>query len=234
MRSGVVRSARACAITAVVAALVATAAGAATQNRDTTIARAGVLLASDFPAGFRSAPPPPTTHSDQIAMAKGVEGCGPYVTIQRRLVSTPGADSAQFDDGARTFGNETAVFPSEKIASSFLALDQKPSMVGCLENYLEKQFRQSGGSKVDEVNVHLERQDIAGLGDDSVVYEGGMDIVLTDGSTVRTGIGNAMVRVGRALDTVLYFSQGPSVTDVLTPAIDASVTRLRTALARSS
>jgi hypothetical protein len=39
--------------------------------------------------------------------------------------------------------------------------------------------------------------------------------------------------VGRAADVVTYSTTGDSLTDVLTPAIDASVSRLRSALARS-
>jgi hypothetical protein len=42
------------------------------------------------------------------------------------------------------------------------------------------------------------------------------------------------VRVGRAVDAVTYTTGGAALTDVLTPAIDASVSRLRSALARSA
>jgi hypothetical protein len=84
------------------------------------------------------------------------------------------------------------------------------------------------------VSVALDRQDIAGLGDDSVVYEGNMTIAGTDGSTTQIGIGNAAVRVGRAVDDVTYVTTSAPLTDVLTPAIDASVARLRTALSGSA
>jgi hypothetical protein len=83
------------------------------------------------------------------------------------------------------------------------------------------------------VVVNLDRQDIAGLGDDSVVYEGTMELTGADGSTSRVEVGNAAVRVGRAVDVVTYSTTGGSLTDVLTPAIDASVSRLRSALAGS-
>ena len=82
--------------------------------------------------------------------------------------------------------------------------------------------------------VTLERQDIAGLGDDSVVYEGNMVLTGTDGSTVHLGVGNAAVKVGRVVDDVTYLTTDAPLTDVLAPAIDASVARLRTALARTS
>ena len=77
----------------------------------------------------------------------------------------------------------------------------------------------------------LERQDIAGLGDDSVVYEGSVVLTGTDGSTRRSGIGNAAVRVGRAVDARhLLDDRAATSADILTPAIDASVARLRAAL----
>ncbi len=233
MRSGLCRWTRALAVACALTALATTAAGAASQSADTAIARAGSFVASDFPEGFEATAPPDTSHADQIAMAKGVEGCGPYITIQKRLVTTPSAGSQQFGDTTRTFGNEVDVFPSDKAATSLLGLYEKPSMVGCLENYLEKQFRRSGDPQVDDVTVELDRQDIAGLGDASVVYEGTAEYVLIDGTTTRVALGNATVRVGRAIDSILYFSSGAEVNDIVSPAIDASVSRVRTALARS-
>jgi hypothetical protein len=233
MRSGPRRWTRALALGCAIAALVASAAGAASQSGDTAIARAGTFVASDFPAGFESKAPPDTTHEDQIAMAKGVEGCGPYITIQKRLIAIPSAASQQFVDTTRTFGNEVGVFASDKAAASMLALFEKPSMVGCLENYLEKQFRRSGGPQVDNVTVELDRQDIAGLGDASVVYEGTAEFTLTNGTTSRIALGNASVRVGRTIDSVLYFTSGADVSDLIGPAVDASVSRLRSALGRS-
>ena len=65
-------------------------------------------------------------------------------------------------------------------------------------------------------------------------FEAGIQLTGTDGSTNEIGVGNAAVRVGRSVDVVTYTTNGGSLTDVLTPAIDTSVSRLRTALARSA
>jgi hypothetical protein len=56
----------------------------------------------------------------------------------------------------------------------------------------------------------------------------------TDGSSTQVGIGNAAVRVGRAVDDVTYLTTSTPLTDVLSPAIEASVARLRTALSGSA
>ena len=228
MRSGRRRSTRAFAAAVVVVAVAwaATAAGAASQAADTAIARAGVFVVADFP-GYASQPSSSITHADQVAMAKGIDGCSPYVTMQKRLQTVPLAASLQFADDRGSFGNEVAVFPTERAASALLVLAAKSSMVGCLENYLEKQFRQQRQTGVDDVSATLERQAISGLGDDSVVYEGSLDLTGTDGKQSQIATGSVLVRVGRATEAIVYFSQGADPTDVLARAIDASVARLR-------
>jgi len=230
MRSGRRRSTRAFAAAVVVVAVacVATAAAAASQAADIAVARAGVFVVADFP-GFASKPSSSITHADQVAMAKGLDGCSSYVTMQKRLQAVPLAASLQFADADGSVGNEVAVFPNERAASALLVLAAKSSMVGCLENYLEKQFRQQLPGGVDDVAANLERQAISGLGDDSVVYEGSLELTGTDGKQSQIAMGSLLVRVGRATESVLYFTQGSQPTDLLAPAIDASVARLRSA-----
>jgi hypothetical protein len=235
MRSGLGRSTRVLAVACVLAASGATAASAASQSADTAVARAGSFVASDFPEGFAPTASSDKTHADNIRLAKGVAGCGPYITLQKSVSSLPQVKSSRFGDATRSIGNEVDVFPSDRAASAAIVLYAKPSVVGCLENLFEKQARQDPESRdsIDDVAVELDRQDIAGLGDDSVVYEGSIQYTGTDGSTTKVGIGSAAVRVGRAVDVVTYTTTGEDLTEVLTPAIDASVSRLRSALARS-
>jgi hypothetical protein len=235
MGSGLRRSTRALAVAFGFATLVATAAGAASQSGDAAIARAGAFVASDFPAGFQPAPSTEKSHADNIRLAKGVDGCGPYVTLQKSLAPLPQVKSSRFADESRQISNEVDVFPTERAASAALALYAKPSVVGCLENLFEKQVRQDPDlpATFDDVVVELDRQDIAGLGDDSIVYEGSLVMTSTDGSKSQLGVGIAAVRVGRAVDAVSYSTQRDALTDMLTPAIDASVSRVRSALART-
>jgi hypothetical protein len=235
MRSGARRSTRAFAAAVVIAAVscAATIAGAASDGTDTAIARAGVFVASDFP-GYASQPSSSLTHADQVAMAKGLDGCTPYVTMQKRLQMVPLAASLQFTDDASSFGNEVAVFATERAASGLLGLAAKSSMVGCLEHYLEKQFREQLQGRADDVTATLERQTISGLGDDSVVYEGSLELMDTNGDRSQLGMGTVLVRVGRATESVVYFTEGADPTDVLARAIDASVERLRAVQARGT
>ncbi len=235
MRSGLLRSTRALVVALVLSALGTTVAAAAAQPGDTAIARTGVFVASDVPAGFTSEPATATSHSDNIVLAEGVAGCGPYIKLQKAVAPLPQAESRRFGDQSRSIGNEVDVFPTEKAARSAMVLYSKSSIVGCLENLFEKRARQDPDLRgsLDDVVVDIARQDIADLGDDSVVYEGSTVLTGTDGTSRQIGIGTAAVRVGRTFDVVTYTTSGASLTEVLTPAIDASVSRLRSAIARS-
>jgi len=236
LRSGSPARVRAASAAAVLAALLlgtaATPAAAARNGDDLEIAKVGALTLTDLPAGFTTKPDPGTSKADNIRVAKGISGCGPYVALQKTLLDLPSARSASLVDQTRKVGNEVDVFKSDRAASAALALYAKPSLVGCLEKVFEKGIRQeaSRSGPIDDVVVTLERQDIAGLGDESVVYEGRVVITGADGSSARLGIGNAAVRVGRTVDAVTFSTSGADLADILTPAIDASVGRLRTAL----
>jgi hypothetical protein len=236
MGSGIRWSTRALAAAALVVVLASGSAFAGSQSRDDAVARAGVFVASDLPAGFEPSAASSTSHADNLRLAKGVDGCGPYLTLQKAVMVLPQAKSSRFADQTGNIGNEVDVFPTERAAVAALVLYAKSSVVGCLENLFEKQTRQDPRLRgsLDDVVVTLDRQDIAGLGDDSVVYEGSIALTGTDGSSQQIGIGSAAVRVGRVIDVVTYSTTGGALTDVLTPAVDASVSRLRSALARNA
>jgi hypothetical protein len=236
--SGRVGVARAVTVAGAIAlgVLVAPLAGAATTNADVTLAKTGVFVASDFPTGFQWSPPTPQSHADNVKLAKGVPGCGPYATLQKTVASLPQAKSPRFADADRTVGNEVDVFASDRAAGAALTLYAKSSMASCLEHLFEKQAYQDPDMRnsLDDIDVSLEREDIAGLGNDSVSYEGTVELTGKDGSTQRIGVGSVVVRIGRAVDVVTYSTTGTDLTGVLTPAIDASVERLRSALTPSS
>jgi len=236
--SGRVAFARAIALTGAIAlgALVAPVPGAAATNPELSLAKAGIFVAADFPTGFRSSAQSSQSHADNIRLAKGVAGCGPYVTLQKTVAPLPQAKSPRFADTVRTIGNEVDVFASERAATAALSLYAKSSMAGCLEHLFEKQAQQDPDlrNSLDDIQVSLEREDFAGLGNDSVGYDGTVVLTGTDGSTQRIGVGSVVVRVGRAVDVVTYSTTGGDLTGVLTPAIDASVARLRSVLTPSA
>ena len=208
------------------------ASGATRGKGDVQIARAAAFVAADFPAGFRQEAATASSNADNIKAAKGIAGCAPYVAVQKLTAALPQARSADFTDDSRTISNEVDVFRSNHAAGDALSLYAKSSTVGCLEQLLEKRLRVAAdpADHLDDVVVTLQRQDIAGLGDDSVVYEGNVELTASDQSTAKIGVGVAAVQVGRAVDAVTYRTTGEDLTEILTPAIDASAARLRTAL----
>jgi hypothetical protein len=236
LRGGSPARVRAASAGALLAALLlglsAAPAAAARNGDDLQIAKAGTLVVADLPAGFATKPDTGSSKADNIRLAKGIAGCAPYVALQKTLIDLPSARSASFEDQTRKVGNEVDVFKTERAATAALALYAKPSLVGCLEKVFEKAIRQdpSPSGAIADVDVTLERQDIAGLGDESVVYEGNVVVTATDGSRAQLGIGNAAVRVGRTVDAVTFSTSGGDLVEILTSAIDASVGRLRIAL----
>jgi len=213
-----------------------TASGATRGKGDVQIARTATFVLADFPTGFRQEASTASSNADNIKAAKGIAGCAPYVAVQKLTAALPRARSADFKDDSRTISNEVDVFRSDRAAGDALNLYAKSSTVGCLEHLFEKSVRSDADpvAKLDDVLVTLERQDIAGLGDDSVVYEGTVKLTATDRSTTKIGVGVAAVQVGRAVDAVTYLTTDKDLTEILTPAIDASVARLRTALAKGT
>jgi hypothetical protein len=221
---------------AVAAAFIALAASpaSATRSNDASIARAGLFVVADFPAGFQGQPGSDTSAAEIIKLAKGVDGCAPYTSLLKTSIPLPQATSSRFGDTSRSVSNQVVVYPSERAAAYALTLYAKSSVVGCIENLAEKQARSARpDGSLDDVTANLDRQDIAGLGDDSVVYEGNIALTKTDDSKSQFGVGSAAVRVGRAVDIVMYTSTSGDLSEVLTPAIDASVLRMRSALTRS-
>jgi hypothetical protein len=208
----------------------AVAPAAATRgDDDERIAQAGTLVVSDLPAGFSAKLDTGTSTAENLRLARGVDGCAPYVSLQKITDPLPSARSESLEDATRQVSNEVDVFRTDRAAGAALSLYAKPSLVGCLEKLYEKRVRQDPkvSGSVDDVDVHLERQDIGGLGDESVVYEGSVDLTASDGSRTHVGIGNASVRVGRVIDSVSFSTTGGDLVEILTPAIDASVGRIR-------
>jgi len=227
------------AFVATMAILVAVSSGAGVADAapkssdDAAIGRAGTFVLNDFPTGFTSEQPPTKSTAVQIREAKSIAGCGPYVSILKAADTGASAQSPQFKDNSRVVGNGVDIFRTPRVASGLLTLYSKPSMVGCLERSLQQQFASDSANvgRIDRVDVKLQRLAISGLGDGSVVYEGTVTVVGTKGESAQLLVGTAMVQVGRAIDLVFYSTSNDPVTEILTPAIDASVTRLRTALA---
>jgi len=222
-------------VVVVSAAAVATAATRA-DTSDTDIAKVGVVVATDFPSGFTSKPASTASDAQLATLARGIGSCKGYAALQRVIDAQPKAKSRDFSDGSRDVSNDVDVFSSEEKAHAALVNYGDASVPTCLEKLLGKVLTQQYAKdpktkgKIKSVVVSLSPQEISGLGDSSVVYEGSARITGKDRSVVQVGLGNAAVQVGRAVSDYTYTTSGSDLTTVLQPAIDQSVARLRAAL----
>lgn len=208
----------------------------ASRSSDQQLAKQGVLLQSDFPDGFTRKAPDNSSDAEVAKLAKGTSGCGTYIALQKLTDAQPNAKSQDFEDDSRQVSNEVDVFKSVKSADAALAIYARASVPTCLERLFTKLLTQqfakdpSTKGKIARVAVTLGRQDVGGLGDDSVVYEGSAKVTAKNGTSHTLGIGNAAVRVDRAVSDYTYTTTSGDLTEVLQPAIEASVSRLQDAI----
>jgi hypothetical protein len=208
----------------------------ASSSGDKQLAEEGLLVQSDFPAGFESSPSTDTPTSEYVKASKGLSGCSSYLALRKTIDAQPRADSDEFTGDSSQVSNSVSVFKSSKRAESALSSFGKKSVPKCLEKLLPRlllrQYAKdpSTKGKIASVKVVLDPQDIAGLGDGSVVYEGSAKITAKDGTSQTIGLGNAAVLVDRAVSDYTYVATGEGLTEILQPAIDASVARLQAAI----
>ncbi|MFI5048097.1 MAG: hypothetical protein ACHQIG_13605 [Acidimicrobiia bacterium] len=226
-------------VSAVVVVGLAGPAGARSASGDRKIAKAGVLLSSDFPAGFAGKPSTAESDAAVAKLAKGIPACAQYTALKKATDQQPQAKSLEYEDSTRQVSNEVDVFPSAAAAGGALALYAKKSVPTCLDRLFTKLLTQTYAKdpqtkgKIAGIKVTITPQAVSGLGDNSVVYEGNAQITGKDGTTQQIGLGNAAVLAGRAVSDFTYVTTGAGLNEVLQPAVVASVARLRDALSRS-
>ena len=153
------------------------------------------------PRASRRRPARTRRHADEIAWRRASSGCGPYITLQKASHPAPAGELAEFGDedpqrGQR--GRRVPVRPRRERDARPLREAEHRRLP---REPVEKQARQDPDLEgVDDVTVELDRQDIAGLGDDSVVYEG----------TRRAHAGRRVDGDARASATRRCASGGPS------------------------
>lgn len=217
----------------VVLGLLAGGAGALSRSADTKIAKSGVLVIDDFPSGFKAKARDTSSDKATAKIAKTIPECASYRALQKLTDAQPQAKSQDFEDSSRQISNEVDVFASAPAATKAMALFADPDGEACFDKLFQKvltaQFAKSK-TKVASVDVAITRQNVDAGGDESVVYEGSATVTLPGGSQQQFGLGNAAVRVGRAVDDFTYFTSSAPLTDILQPLLDASLGRLQDAL----
>jgi hypothetical protein len=226
----------------VVGALAATlgvtgaSAAAAASASDAQLGRAGVLVASDFPAGWTESKRAKSSDTALDAAAAKIASCKPFVAFSKANRKYRRAQSANFDLASSTVTNAVSVYPSAAKAAAVITTFTDERMPACLEKLFDAsyqaQLKQNPKTAKTVTSVHTS---IAGvpdvhIGDQSIAYQGTVDIGLTDGTTQTVGLGFAAARVGQALAGYSWTSDA-DISAALQPAIVKSAGRLQAAQA---
>jgi hypothetical protein len=214
----------------VLLAAMAAPVGAATRS---DVARAGVLVLTDFPSGWTRSPRTVDTDTLDAAAAK-VKACVPYRAFIDANRRNPRAKSLDFDLQTSQVNNTVSIYPSTRKAVAAMHTFSDRRVPRCLRTLLGSTFREEFTRKKavarQLASIRTTVTVVPGvvIGDDAVAYQGAVDIALKDGTTQTIGFGLVAARVGDALSGYTW----TSVTDIsaaLQPAIVTSVGRLQAA-----
>ena len=214
----------------------AAGAGGATRAADTQIAEAGLLTASDFPAGWTETPRDSSDDGEIDQVAKKVGSCKRYLTLRATGKKQPRGESAEFELGGSQVDNSVAVFASTASANSAMKLFAHPTVLTCINLLFTQVFTSvladdpTTRDAVTDVTVNVEKADVGQVADSARAYEGTVVLTLQDGSEQTIGLGTAAVRTGRAVALYSYVVDTAEVVQLLPGLVDSSIARLSAAL----
>jgi hypothetical protein len=193
----------------------------ASKADDVKTARTGVLIASDFPAGWSGTRANSPSDAAVIKRASSIKDCKNYVALRKLTQALPKAHSLDYSDGSTsTMSNVVNAFATTGKMNAAMKLFSSSTIASCLEQYTQKAVGSKG-------TVTLTPADISGLGADTVGYTA--DIADSSGTVVDQLLTFA-VPVGRyisAYTVEVQSSDAPIAT--IDAAVNASITRLQDA-----
>ena len=214
----------------VLSAVVVPAAGAASTGSasDKDIATAGVIVASDLPATYTQSARDATSDANTTKLAAKIPACKKVVAFMSAVKKNTEVKSDDFDQGPTSIDNTVTVFPTAAKAKAAVTAYAATGVPACFGQLLAKVAKQAGGSATADIK---KVQDVS-AGDQSVAYEGPVNLTETDGSKTTLAFGNLVIRVGRGVAVYSYNHDAKtSITDDLKNAVSSSGGRLQSALA---
>ncbi len=208
----------------------ATAAGAASTGNptDKEIATAGVLVASDLPATYTDTPRDPSSDKKTLKVAAKIPACKKLVAFMNATSKSTEVKSDDFDQGQTSIDNTVTVFPTAAKAKAAVDAYANTGVPGCFKQLVGKIAQQAGGTAQADIK---KVQDVS-AGDQSIAYEGPVQITESDGTTTTLAFGNLVIRVGRGVAVYSYnHDANVSISDDLKSAVSSSGGRLQQALA---
>ncbi len=206
--------------------------GAAASASDQELATTGVLVPSDFPAGWTSSTRGQTSDKAIDAAAAKVAACEPFLAFSKANKKNPRAKSPNFDHLQSNVTNSVSVYPSAAKAKAAMHTFADPRLPDCLDalfrSVFTKQLKKNSSvaDQIASVDTSITPVSDVRIGDQAVAYQGAVDVELQDGSHQSIGLGLVSARVGKAVAGYSWTSD-IDISAALQPAIVQSVTRLQ-------
>ncbi len=207
--------------------------GRAAGSSEQQIARAGVLVRSDFPSGWKSSTRGQTSDAALDAAAKQVASCQPFLAFSKANKTNPRAKSPNFDHEQSNVTNAVSVYPSTAEAIAAIHVFSDSRLPDCFQRLFSSIFERqlakgANADQISSVNTSIAPVSDVRIGDEAVAYQGTVDVGFKDGTTLTIGLGVVSARVG---DAVIGYSwtSDTDISAALQPAIVKSVNRLQKA-----
>jgi hypothetical protein len=210
----------------------------ASKDADQKIAEAGMLEPEDLPATWTQGLRDPNSDKTTDFAAKRISDCKQYVAFRKEVRSLKHgrAFSIGYAQGQNSLANTVNVFEGAGDAKAMMAKFADKSVATCVQKLFAVLLRaqlgaqQSTADQVSSISVNVTPSDVGHFGDDTIAYEGTVNVGLKGGGSVTFGLGNTAIRVGRAVADYSYTIYDASAVDALTPAVQSSIARLQAAL----
>jgi len=188
----------------------------------------------DFPSGWRSSRRGQTSDRALEAATAKVGSCQPFLDFERSSKQNPRAKSPNFDHAASNVTNTVSIYRSTQQAVAAMRTLSDPRIQDCYQRVYSSVTEQQLGQRskyadqIASVETSIAPVTDVRIGDESVAYQGAIDVHFKDGSTQTIGVGIASARVD---DAVVGYSwtSNTDISATLQPAIVKSVNRLQRA-----
>jgi hypothetical protein len=222
------------AVVTLIVGVAAVPAVAASTSSDRELARAGVLVLTDFPSGWKQSKRNDTSDAALDAKAAKIASCKPFIAFSKANRGNSHTSSPDFTHDQSSVTNAVSVYPSAEKATAAMGDFSDPGLPACLDRLFTTVFRgelakkKSVAKQITAITTDIKPVEGVRIGDQAVVYQGTVVVTLKTGAPQTIGLGVMSVRAGRAIDGYSWTSD-VSIESALQPAIVASVDRLQKA-----